>query len=163
MEFIGSVMVSDVFAIDGRCDETFELIWNAELCDRPYWRSEDGYEIRAVLDYEPESMSLISPTGDRCGFIMKEHLWIDPDHRGRGLGAELVLALSDSIQDSPTADVSAIGFAPEGHYAFFKAWKMAVRRAHARGEMIAQSILDDAIEDHVPSFGFEQSAIGYSR
>lgn len=134
-DFVGAAMVSDRFSIDGRADRDYEFVWDADLHARPYWRSEDGYEIRAVPDpdFEPETMALLSPAGGRCGFYSGGQLWIDPEHRGRGLGAELVLAMADALGASPVRHHGGLGFSGAGIEAHREAWRRAVERAAEAG------------------------------
>jgi len=100
-EFIGPVRVAESCAIDGR-DFDYHWIWDAPLPETPFWRSPAGYEILPLgPGYEPETLVLVAPNGERCGFYIGIELWIDPPHRGQGLGAELVLAMTELLGRSP--------------------------------------------------------------
>lgn len=134
-EFIGPALVSEQFAINGREDEDYEWIWDAPLPSTEMWRNAQGYEIWALdEDFEPQTLILISPNAERCGFYMGVELWIDPEHRGQGLGAELVLAMTHLLGRSPVQN-GPIGFSAAGYYAHVKAWELGIarrRRCRAR-------------------------------
>lgn len=131
-DFIGPVVVSEGFAIDGRSFD-YQWIWDASLLEDVFWRSPTGYEIFFLgPDYEPETMVLHAPSGERCGFYVGVELWIDQEHRGQGLGAELVLAMTELLGRSPLEELGVIGFSPEGYGAHEKAWRLAHERAAAR-------------------------------
>jgi hypothetical protein len=142
--FIGKYLISDVFAIDGRTEESFELIWDAPASERAFWQRFDGYEIRALPDFDPCTMVLISPADTRCGFYSGGCLWIDLPHRGHSMGVELVLAMADAVQDSPTAYHGGLGFTQAGWDAHYCAWLSAVTRAHDAGHHIEEGILLEA-------------------
>lgn len=131
-EFIGLVLVLPVFEIDGRQDDDYYWVWDATLPAEPYWESSAGYRIYSLgIEYEPETLVLVSPAGQRCGFYVGNELWIDPEHRGQGLGAELVLAMTELLGHSPCEDQEAVGFSPAGYAAHLKAWRLAHERAAA--------------------------------
>jgi len=139
--FLGFSAVSRAFEINGRTDEEYEWIWNAPIYEKPFWRSPSGYEIRTVdPDFEPPTVVLLAPDGSRCGFYSGGQLWVDPEHRGQGLGAELVLALTEALGYSITAVNEGLGLSPEGYRAHFKAWRFAVERAKEQGLIPESSV-----------------------
>jgi hypothetical protein len=152
-DFIGVYSVSIVFSIDGRSDESYELIWDAPMCERAFWLSPNGYEIRELPDFEPATMVVICPDNTHCGFYSGGCLWVDESHRGQGLGAELVLAMSEALEASPTAYHGGLGFTRAGLDAHFNAWVRAVIRARDAGNSLDASILEHAltVAGHVDS------------
>lgn len=127
-EFIGPVCVARGFAIDGRSFD-YHWVWVDPLSETPFWRSPAGYQILVLnSESEPAVLVLLAPNGERCGFYVGIELWIDPDHRGQGLGAELVLAMTELLGRSPREGQEATGFSPAGYAAHLKAWRLAHER-----------------------------------
>lgn len=143
--FIGPSVALPVFGIEGR-DEEFDHIWDVRLHDAPLWASPDGYRICAVPDpdWTPETLVLVSPLEGACGFYSGGLLWVDAAHRGRGLGAELVLAMTDALEASPTAYHGGLGFSPSGMAAHQGAWRLAVRRAVEQGLPVPGAVREEA-------------------
>ena len=142
-DFIGSFHVADIFAIDGRDEDEYDIIWDAPLHDKPLWRSPEGYEIRAVPDpdWEPETVVLLDPEGEPCGFYSGGQVWVDEEHRGRGLGAEMILAMADALGTSPTKYHGGLGYSQAGYQAHREAWRRATERAHAAGLEVSPYML----------------------
>jgi hypothetical protein len=150
--FIGwGCMESDAFAIDGRVDEDYECVWEAEYARKPIWRSDDGYSIHAVEDFEPETVVLVKGA-EICGFYMGGQLWIDSEHRGRKLGCEMVLAMAEALGRSPVASLAPMGYSPAGMAVHEAAWATAVKRAVADGLPVPAHVVEDAGQDDAPAF-----------
>jgi GNAT superfamily N-acetyltransferase len=135
-------MVSETFAIDARNDDdgTYEHIWDAEFGSKPIWRSADGLGIHPLIDWEPPTVVLVSD-GQICGFDMGGQLWLDPEFRGKGLGAELVLALAEFARKCPADLDGLLGYSDAGMAAHEKAWKLAIERAVADGRNVPRKVL----------------------
>lgn len=144
-DFVGFSIVAETFAIDGR-DEEYECVWDAPYSLQTFWQSPDGYCIHVVddPDYQPETLLLLAPDGSECGFYSGGQLWIDEAHRGRGLGAEMVLAMTQALEASPTAYHGGYGFSNDGHVAHKVAWIRAVQRAHEAGLPVDPRRVQDA-------------------
>ena len=105
------------------------------LHGKAFWTSGNGYEIRAVPDphWTPPTLVLLDPGGIPCGFYSGDQAWVDGEHRGRGLGAELALAMADAIGTNPIRQPDGLGFTEAGFATHRLAWCLAVIRAHAAG------------------------------
>src|SRR5690606_25875072 len=106
-EFIGPYVVGEAFAIDGRNDADWEWVWDDEeaFIDglRPaVWISGCGrYAIREFeADFdEPEKLHLVllHDNAQVVGFHFAGMNWVDPAHRGQGLGVQLVIEASEML------------------------------------------------------------------
>ena len=144
--FVGRSLESEAFDVDGR-DDDHEVVWQAPVDSEPFWENGDGYAIHLASDpdWEPETLLLLDPVGLPCGFYSGGESWIDPPHRGRGLGVEMVLAMTTAMGRGPI-DIyqDGMGFSPAGLGMHRKAWCVAVARAVEDGHEVAPSILAEA-------------------
>lgn len=155
-EFTGPYIVGDVFSIDGREDETYEVVWewaeSPELRRFPVWFG-DGYSICELDDFHPEgTFILVSPDGQAVGFYMDAQCWIDPEHQGKGLSTPLILAAAEFHGGSPTRNEEGLGFSPAGYAAHIAAHRSAVKAAFEKGEAISEENLAayDLVASHAP-------------
>lgn len=144
-DFIGISMISQNFAIDGRADEDYEIVWTWTDLSPPLW-SDGRYCVREMRDFIPEgSVVLQDAMGRTCGFYMGGQAWIDPDHRGKGLSTRLILASAEILDCSPTAMFGGLGFTEEGYAAHVAAHRQAVQEAIVSGSAVP----DEVREDHM--------------
>ncbi len=130
-DFVGKATVSEAFAVDGR-DDDHDAVWDAPIDGDAFWTSPDGYAIHLVddPDWSPETLLLLDPRGEACGFYSGGEAWVDPGHRGQGLGSEMVLAMAEAMGRRPVPGGEAgMGFSRAGLEAHRMAWVAAVERA----------------------------------
>jgi hypothetical protein len=145
-DFVGPYLESEQFTIDGRADEDYDWLWDCAADPRglrpPVWVG-DGYQVRELIDVEPEgTFALLAPGGQPCGFYMDGQAWIDPEHRGKGLSSRLILAAAEFHGGSPIVDAPCgLGFSSAGLAAHRAAHALAVREAHAAGKPVPGDVL----------------------
>lgn len=127
--FVGPHRVAETFAIDGR-EEEYALYFEAPYDLSPAWTSADGlHAVHLVTDedWSPATAVLIeSATGDTVGFYAGGELWIEPEHRGRGLSAALILCLVDHLGRAAYDTSAGMGFSAAGYAAHAAAHRKAV-------------------------------------
>lgn len=148
-EFVGPHLVSARFAVDGR-DGDSDFVFDAGHDLAPLWRSEDGYAVHSVPDFDPATVVLVKD-GETVGFYMGGELWLDVDHRGKGLAPEMVLACLSWIGELPFDTESGMGFSQEGLRAHASAHAKAVALARDAGLDVPQAVVDEYPEDAAPS------------
>lgn len=144
--FVGPVLLSESFAIDGRKDEDYAWIWEEDPSFHPLLPSSfplDGYRIHHLWGYEPEgSVLLAAPDGSVCGFYLDAQCWIDPEHRGAGLSTPMILAAAELLGGSPVRpnDGCPVGFSEAGHKAHLAAHAASVAWAARRGIRLPEAV-----------------------
>ena len=125
-QFLGPIIISDVFRIDGRQDDDYEWLWTCA----------------DISDTEPESaFVLFDPKDDACGFYTDGQCWIDPEHRGKGLSIPLILAAVEYLGGSPTNNSQGLGFSRAGAAAHKAAHRHAVKAALKAGLAVPANVL----------------------
>lgn len=112
-------LVGPQFEVDGRADE-YSHVWEWEELTDAVW-SADGYSVHGLVGFEPPCM-VLARGGQRIGFYMGGQSWIDPEHRGRGLGAAMAVAATAFSGRLP--DVRDIGFSEAGYRLHLRALEM---------------------------------------
>jgi GNAT superfamily N-acetyltransferase len=105
-------MVSDMFDLDGRNEDEYGHIWEWESLTDTIW-SDGGYSIRGCVEFEPDCVVLLDD-GRPVGFYMGGQAWVDPEHRGHGFGAKMIvscIAMSGSLPPVRDIGFSEAGFA----------------------------------------------------
>jgi GNAT superfamily N-acetyltransferase len=124
-------VVSEVFSVDGRDEDEYGHIFEWDELTDPIW-TEGAYSIMGCIEFEPDCVRL-HHDGAPVGFYMGGQAWVDPEHRGKGLGAKMIVAcIAMSGRLPPVRD---IGFSDDGF------------RAHEN----ALAILNSMGADHSPS------------
>lgn len=72
---------------------------------------------------------LLDPDGIARGFYQGGIAWLDPDARGKGLSALLILAAADILGGRPTGEHSGIGYSAAGIAAHLSALRKACTMA----------------------------------
>jgi GNAT superfamily N-acetyltransferase len=78
-----------------------------------------------------------------CGFYMGSGLWIDPEHRGKGLSSRLILAAAAFHGGSPTKNTEGLGVSAAGYGARRKAHSLAVHEAVEAGLPVPERVLEE--------------------
>ena len=145
--FIGPAMILPVFEIDGRRDESFELVWEFaedESCLGPSVWTGMGYTISRLIDFEPEgTFVLFDHRKHACGFYMGGSCWIDPKHRAKGLSKHLILAACRFLGGCPSQNTEGLGYSQEGYEAHVRAHRYAVEMAFKAGLPVSREILNE--------------------
>ncbi|MGU3404529.1 hypothetical protein [Methylobacterium brachiatum] len=145
-EFLGPAsLVAPTFAIDGH-DGEYDIYLDAPHELAPAWTSLDGlYGVHLVADedWEPPTAVLIeNPTGTTVGFYAGGELWIDEEHRGRGLSTPLIVCLVARLGRAAYDNATGIGFSAAGHAAHAAAHASVVRRAVEAGLRVPAWVRD---------------------
>lgn len=140
----GPAIILDVFDVDGRSEEyahLFEAL-TIEAEDLPMIeRDAAGWEARWLPDWHPEAtLGLHDPSGTPRGFYMSGQLWIDPEARGAGRSALLILAAAELRSGCPAANTQGLGFSPAGHAAHLSAHRACLARAIEEGLLDPEEI-----------------------
>lgn len=143
--FVGPHRIDDrLYGLDGTEDDR-EIHFGADIAPDPIWRSADGiYAVHAVADpdWQPQHTVLLTHGGDPVGFYAGGMTWIDPDHRGRGLAAPMILAAAVTAGGVPYDNVEIMGFSEAGIAAHRAAHRMAVEIALAAGKDVPPGARD---------------------
>ncbi|MGU3558599.1 hypothetical protein [Methylobacterium radiotolerans] len=147
-EFLGPAsLVAPTFAInghDGECDIYFDAPYELAAA----WTSPDGlYAVHLVPeeDWEPPTAVLLeNSTGDTVGFYAGGELWIDVEHRGRGLSTPLIVCLVARLGRAAYDNSTGVGFSAAGHAAHAAAHTSVVRRAVEAGLRVPSRGRDEA-------------------
>lgn len=105
-------MISEAFDLDGRSDDEYGHIFEWEDLTDAIW-IDGAYAIRGCVDFEPDCV-VLQHDGETVGFYMGGQTWVDPEHRGQGFGAKMVvscIAMSGRLPDVRNIGFSAAGFA----------------------------------------------------
>lgn len=105
-------MVSEMFSFDGRDEDEYGHVFEWEDLTDPIW-VEGAYAIRGCIDFEPDCV-VLAHGEEIVGFYMGGQAWVDPDHRGSGFGAKMIIsciAMSGRLPDVRNIGFSAAGFA----------------------------------------------------
>lgn len=141
--FVGPHRVSETFAIDGR-EEEYALYFDAPYDLSPAWTSADGlHAVHLVTDedWDPPTAVLIDArTQDCAGFYAGGELWIDPEHRGRGLSTALILCLVDHLGRAAYDNRTGMGFSAAGYAAHAAAHRNAVTWALDAGIRVPKRV-----------------------
>lgn len=113
-------MISEVFSFDGRDEDEYGHVFEWEDLTDPIW-VEGSYAIRGCIDFDPDCV-LLTHEGESVGFYMGGQAWIDPGHRGNGLGARMIV--STIAMSGRLPDVRDIGFSEAGFAAHEAALKL---------------------------------------
>lgn len=137
-------MVSNAFEIDGRADD---LILEAveDGCDLIQVWQDGPYRICELDDFEPIPTMVLLKGNVAAGFNMCGQLWIDEDHRGRGLSIPLVLAVAARRGGEATPS-ELLGFSHAGAAAHEAAWRAAVLLALEQGKDVPPTVVKDYLE-----------------
>lgn len=103
-------MVSDVFDLDGRNEDEYGHVFEWEDLTDPIWK-DGSYSIRGCVGFEPDCVLLLDD-GNPVGFYMGGQAWVDPEHRGHGFGAKMIVACIAMAGSLPP--VRDIGFSEAG-------------------------------------------------
>jgi hypothetical protein len=149
--FLGPHMEAPVFAIDGRCGN-WDHLWEemeANGGDLPVLARDGFWTARLVMDFEPwPTLSLHDPSGKPQGFSTGGMLWLEPEARGAGRSSLMIAAAADLNLGPAIADLSGIGFSPEG----LGAYRRAHREIRASAEEMGYELPEDLCEeDDIPS------------
>lgn len=152
-EFLGPAsLVGSAFTIDGH-DGEYDLYFEAPYDLAAAWTSSDGlYGVHLVADedWEPPTAVLIdNPTGTTVGFYAGGELWIDEEHRGRGLSTPLIVCLVARLGRAAYDNATGLGFSAAGHAAHAAAHRSVVLRAVEAGLRVPARVRPAA----VPEFG----------
>lgn len=141
----------DLIDVDPIFGKSFTQIWNEQIHDDPDCVAPDadavvtpalavaGYSFTAV----PAGVLLRDADGNPVGGYLGCDLAIDPDHQGRGLGAELVLEYALRCGRIPVWDHDVAAYSPAGEQAHRSAHRLArLTDAVAR----KRALLDDTID-----------------
>lgn len=153
-------MVSEIFSVDG-ADEEWDLLREPDLAatSPELWRSPGGdYSVRHLEDWDKQpSLALFfhcaGAEPEAVGFYCHGMCWVDPRHRGRGLGVELVLAAAAVAGGSPTRNPAGMGFTAAGVAVHLKAHRRSVGDALARGLPVGPEVLGSLADDPPPMAG----------
>ena len=108
--FGNQYMVSDAFSFDGRNEDEYGHVLDWEDLTDPIW-TEGSYAIRGCVDFEPDCV-VLTHEGETVGFYMGGQAWVDPEHRGNGFGAKMIVSCIAMSGRLP--DVRDIGFSAAG-------------------------------------------------
>ncbi|NDV52269.1 hypothetical protein [Salipiger sp. PrR003] len=135
-EVMSMAMVSPFCDIDGRSD-AYEFLFEVDPVEGELIEvCADGYSIHAVDSADEPAVILREPTGDICGFYYRFSSWIDEEHRGSGLGVEMILAYADHFKDRAWEGdletcMGGLGFSESGYAIHVQAQQKAAQRAVA--------------------------------
>lgn len=116
--------VSETFSFDGRSEDYEGLFAKSEgAC---LFVTSDGYRI-CVQDGSDAPAVVLEHDGEAVGFYADMMVWVDPEHRGKGLAAKMILSASvhfgEAMMDRTNCDW--IGFSPAGYAAHQSAVRLA--------------------------------------
>jgi GNAT superfamily N-acetyltransferase len=121
--------VNDVFSFNGRCGDYDPYLEEPYDPARVIW-SDGEYSISDAPDTDEPTVILFHG-GAAVGFYGDLQCWVDEEHRGRGLGARMIVAFAD--RNGPDAFRQlrrragcAMGFSAAGYAAHAKAKEMAL-------------------------------------
>jgi GNAT superfamily N-acetyltransferase len=100
-DFMNFSFVGSFFEIDGT-EEAYEPFFEVDPEDGvPIEVSEapEGYKFQSLDTWEAPGVVLRDQAGDVIGFYYKFSSWVDPEHRGQGLGALMILAYAEHYKD----------------------------------------------------------------
>ncbi len=141
--FVGPCGVAETFAIDGR-EEEYDLYFDAPYDLTPAWTSADGlHAVHLVTDedWNPPTAVLLDLRSEECvGFYAGGELWIEPEHRGRGLSTALILCLVDHLGQAAYDNGKGMGFSAAGYAAHAAAHRKAVIWALDAGIRVPKGI-----------------------
>lgn len=124
---VDDAFVSDAFEFDGRCGD-YEYYLEQELDISSVVFERDGYAIQCDGDEDMQDVVLIHD-GKAVGFYADLMIWIDPEHRGKGLSVDMVTAFADHYGAGAYRDLekrlSPLGFSVAGWRAHEKAAEIA--------------------------------------
>ena len=159
-EFLGPCLVSPSFSIDasgGVESEEYGIFFTADTADRPLWSSPDGrYAVHSVADkehWEPFPTVLLKHNGKTIGFYAAGEAWVDEEHRGGGLGVEMIVAAAELCGSAPNRNAAGPGYSEAGYRAHLAAHRAIVERAVAAGRSVPVAVLaelDRDSDDHRP-------------
>jgi len=127
--FGNQYMVSEAFSFDGSNEDEYGHVLDWEDLTDPIW-TEGAYVIRGCVDFEPDCVVLIHE-GETVGFYMGGQAWVDPEHRGNGFGAKMIvscIAMSGRLPDVRDIGFSSSGFAT--HEAALKLMRQLSSTSH---------------------------------
>jgi hypothetical protein len=135
-EFVGPVLVSPRFAIDGR-DEDYVIFFDADLAPEPRWTSPDGaYAVYEAIEWEPFPTVILlhrnaAGIAEAVGFYAAGQAWVDVAHRRQGLGVEMIVAAATIVGTSPIQNTHGMGFSEAGLKLHRRAHEILCKRAAA--------------------------------
>lgn len=106
--------IGEFFAVDGR-DESgdYDHVFEWDDFTPVIWKhAVTGHEIVGCVEFEPTCV-VLRREGQTVGFYMGGQSWVDPEHRGLGCGAAMVLSAVALAGELP--DVQNIGFSNAGY------------------------------------------------
>lgn len=130
--FLGPHMVADIFTVDGR-DENHDPIWNVTDDHGLITLATPAPGLRIALlddpDYEPVPPIYLLADAKPVGFYLRPECWIDPEFRGRGLSAALIVESVLLDPRFPLGDSMGCGFSEAGAAAHTAAFRILQARA----------------------------------
>lgn len=115
--------ISEMFSLNGRDEEhgEYDHVFEWDDLTPVIWTDPDHiYEIRGCVEFDPACV-VLRRDGLTVGFYMGGQAWIDPDHRGKGLGAAMIVSTIAMTRELPP--VQDIGFSGAGYQAHMAALK----------------------------------------
>ena len=100
-DFMNMSFVGSNFEIDGG-DEEYEPFFEVDAEDGDeieIIEAPDGYTFQSLDTWESPGVVLRDATGDVIGFYYEFSSWVEPEHRGQGLGALMILAYAEHYKD----------------------------------------------------------------
>lgn len=146
-DFIGPSMVDERFAFDGRSEDydAFRNLAHDDASLRYSVRRPDGYKIAMVddPDFDPSPTTLVFRENAVVGFYARPMVWVDPEHRGRGLARDLIVVAAEAMEEGPMGDVMPMGFSEAGLAAHEAAWRCLVEQAISMDKPLAPEVAED--------------------
>lgn len=127
-----TALISDGFAIDDD-DEVIEAWLSCDAVGEPLSIPAPGYAVVESNGMRP--LVLLLHQGEAVGYYVDMSAWIDPDHRGKGLGVEMILAAASCFGRSAFIDRdvrdprNGVGFSAAGYVIHEKARRRALALA----------------------------------
>jgi hypothetical protein len=155
-DFTGPAVITEAAATEGRHPDYDDWLWpmagDPDTLADPAWLNDEGYRICLLIDCEPAgTFVLLDSASSPCGFYYASGLWIDPDHRGKGLSTPLILTAAAFHGGSPTNNTEGLGFSKAGYAAHRAAHRSAVMEAVAEGKDVPSQVRAEYALEEVPA------------
>ncbi len=134
-DVLDNSMVCETFALDGE-EEGMETLFSETKSDCSHVVTMDSdHSIYEVKSWDMPTLVLFSPDDEVVGYYHNFQCFIHPDHRGHGLGVEMILTYARHFKDqawsgSEDAD-EGIGFSIKGYEIHAAAREAAQELAHS--------------------------------
>lgn len=125
------------------------------------WRSVSHQAVRMALSAQLEEFTgaphllALGPDAATVGALLGGDVFVAPDWRGHGLGAELLLARA-SLHDGGRMEGTL--YSPEGHASAVASHRLAVAMAIAHGLDVSNAVLSDH-QGRLPTPGVNDSSV----